>query len=99
MRCPMLVLLLVSALALASCSASKVPPQLPSRPLAADLLVEPEPPLSAAALGSEQAYEAWNEDVRAWGRRGWDRVARLCRWHQSRSPELACPKPAPETPR
>lgn len=98
MRCLMLPLLLVSALALASCSASRVPLLPPSAPPVADLTVEPEPPLGVEALTSEAAYERWNDSIRAWGRKGWDQVARLCRWHGTRGAELSCPPPIDAAP-
>lgn len=93
MRFPIRLLLLVSALALAPSCASRGLDLTPSHPPAVDLTVEPEPELPATALQSEQAYEAWNEAVREWGRRGWDAIARNCRWHRAQGAKLTCPGP------
>ena len=94
MRFQIRVLVLASVLALASSCASRGLGLTPSHPPAADLTVEPEPTLPVAALGSEAAYEDWNQAVREWGRRGWDALARTCRWHAAHGAAITCPKPA-----
>lgn len=91
MRSPTKLPLLASALALASCSANRVPPQTFSAPPIADLTVEPEPRLGVEALTSEAAYEGYNQAVLDWGRRGWAAVARLCRWTAAHDANTTCP--------
>ncbi|WP_343347690.1 hypothetical protein WJT74_05240 [Sphingomicrobium sp. XHP0239] len=55
-------------------------------PPAADLAVEPEPPYPIQAITApteeerQDAEDAWDDEVRVWGGRGWAQVARLCRW-------------------
>lgn len=61
-------------------------------PPAEDLRVEPKPALSEAARESEAVYEQWNIDIEAWGQRGWDTVARICRWaDRNGMTGLSCP--------
>ncbi|WP_052730479.1 hypothetical protein [Sphingomonas sp. SRS2] len=51
-------------------------------PPAADLIVEAEPQLDAGAVANDSAaaLDAYDIEHASWGRRGWDQVARLCRW-------------------
>lgn len=73
----------------------------PPRPIsalpAADLQVEVEPRLTVAGAQSEAEYEAYNQAVLDWGRRGWRQVARACRWTALHVPDLKCPPADPET--
>lgn len=86
------LLLIVSALVLVPSCASRGLDLTPSHPPAVDLTIEREPTLPTSALDSEAAYEEWNEKVREWGRRGWDAVARNCRWHARHGAVLTCPE-------
>ena len=62
-------------------------------PPVADLRVEPKPLLAAEALTSEQALNAHDAEVEAWGERGWLQVGRLCRWAQEMGATgVSCPK-------
>ncbi len=78
-RCRMSGLLIASALALAlsSCAKERI-----GSPPAADLRLEPEPQLNAAAIEADSAAALDDYDAAhaAWGRRGWQAVARIKGW-------------------
>lgn len=82
-------LLLASALVLVSSCGVKVPPPALAPP--ADLLRHPvRPAISADALTSEQAYEAWRDDVDDWGKANADIIDRACWWFQDAGVVLTC---------
>lgn len=98
MRFLMRHLALASALVLV-CSCDRLEPPKPISALpAADLQVEPEPRLTVAQAQSEAGYEAYNQAVLDWGRRGWLQVARACRWTAVHVPGINCPPTDPEIP-
>jgi hypothetical protein len=62
------------------------------------LSVEARPLLTPADLESEAALDAYEIKRDAWGVRGWDQIARLCRFFDGVGMEgLNCPPP-PERP-
>jgi|GEM_PF-2025814 len=91
MRYPMRLCLLASTLALASCFGNSTPPQPISHLPVADLAVELEPKFSVEQAKGEAGYEAFNQAVLDWGRRGWSQVARACRWTAEHGVKLDCP--------
>lgn len=63
-------------------------------PSVADLQVEEKPLLDPAAVDSEAALDRYDIELELWGERGWDAVARLCRFHKANGmPGLICPRP------
>lgn len=62
-------------------------------PPAADLVVEPKPVPTIDILTDATAEANYNSDVEAWGERGWDAVARICRWAKAHGGPVVCPKP------
>lgn len=92
--CLIRCLLLAASLALVPSCAPKARIQ-PLYPSAADLRVEPKPLLDPAALGSDEALDAHDNAVEAWGERGWRTVARICRqvesWEKGRQLPFDCP--------
>ncbi|QNQ08276.1 hypothetical protein [Sphingomonas alpina] len=52
--------------------------------------VEAEPVAPPEIATSEAAYEAYNEAVAAWGKRGWAQVARLCRYFNGAGMTVTC---------
>lgn len=104
-RSPILALLLAGSLALVSSCASNGH-QSGSFPPSADLAVEEKPKLDPAVLArcheagidpaecSDAALTAHEDRIESWGERGWDAVARLCRFHKATGmPGLTCPRP------
>lgn len=51
-----------------------------SFPSSADLAPEPKPLPGLDILTSEKAAADYDAAVEAWGTRGWQAVARICRW-------------------
>lgn len=49
-----------------------------------------------AAIAAENE---WNDDVLAWGRRGWAQIGRLCQWAKDMGAKLpfGCEAPPPVT--
>ncbi len=85
--------LIAGSLLLASGCAGKEPPPM-TFPSAADLAVEEKPRLDPGAVDSEAALDAYDVELELWGERGWNAVARLCRFHaQMGMPGLTCPRP------
>lgn len=80
-RSRMSALLIASSLALALSSCDRERPPIGSPP-AADLRLEPEPQLNAAAIegNSAAALDDYDAAHAAWGRRGWQVVARIKGW-------------------
>ena len=62
-------------------------------PLTSDLSVAPEPIPPADLLISDEAANEYDNAVQAWGREGWERVGRICRWARDAGLDVACPKP------
>ena len=96
-RSLMLACLTGSVLVLALSSCDRPESAGVRAPPAADLAIEAEPQLDAAALalGSSNESAAALDDYdiahAAWGRRGWDQVTRLCRWFKDAgAPTLDC---------
>ncbi|MFZ5704900.1 MAG: hypothetical protein ACOY5R_06495 [Pseudomonadota bacterium] len=89
--CRMPALLIASALALALSSCARERPTIGSPP-AADLRSEPEPQLNAAAIEADSAaaLDAYDSAHAAWGRRGWDQVARIRQWFCDAGVTMAC---------
>jgi hypothetical protein len=87
---------LALALSLCSVSACGTPAGL-SLPPAADLAVEAKPVPSDDTVTSDQAAQAYNIEVEAWGERGWRAVARLCRWSKGMGLAVDCPAPPPDS--
>jgi hypothetical protein len=48
----------------------------------------------ADVLTSEEAANTYENAVQAWGREGWARVARICRWAKGSGLEISCPPPS-----
>ena len=84
-------LALVSMLVLASSCASKPAPLAYLSPPAADMKVEPIPEAEPEIATSEPAYEAYNQAVMDWGKRGWAAVGRLCRFSRGMGALIECP--------
>ena len=64
----------------------------PAFPPAADLQVEPKPVPPADIVTSAQAAAEYDVAVESWGTRGWQAVARICRWAQAQGATgLNCP--------
>jgi hypothetical protein len=75
-----------------SCGSNPKPvPLAYQHPPAADLKVEQLPQAGPEIATSEPAYEAYNQDVMDWGKRGWAAVARLCRFSRSMGMSIECP--------
>lgn len=93
-------LALAALLVLASSCASREP-RLTGYPPTADLKVEAKPELSveAVASDSDNALALHDDEVEAWGERGWEAVARICRWSVTNGASLPfrCPKPPPDS--
>lgn len=81
-RSLMLACLLASSLALVSCFGDRPHSAGVKSPPAADLTVEAEPQLDPLAVvnDSAAALDAYDSAHASWGRRGWDKVARICHW-------------------
>ncbi len=91
----MLPLALCSAAFIASGCATKAPETRIYPPIA-DLTVEAKPLADPAGFESEQAFVDHVIALEMWGERGWDAVARLCRWHADMGMSgLRCPPPRP----
>lgn len=86
---PTPALLLVAALWLAPGCATRERTR-PLFPPAADLKVEPKPPLDPSALDSEAALDAHDIALEAWGEAGWAAVTRICRWAQANGMAVGC---------
>lgn len=71
--------LIASALALALCGCGSTV----VRPPVADLSPAPEPMISAEALTSAAALDAYDVEHEAWGRGEHGKVVRLCRWFEA----------------
>ncbi len=80
LRCLMLPLALFSAACIASGCATKASETRIYPPIA-DLTLEAKPLADPAGIESEQAFIDHVIALEMWGERGWDTVARLCRWH------------------
>ena len=91
-------LALAALLVLASSCASREP-RLTGYPPIADLKVEAKPALTVEALASDNALALHDDEVEAWGERGWETVARICRWSVTNGAPLPfrCPKPPPDS--
>lgn len=59
-------------------------------PPSADLRVEAKPVLDPSAITSEAALDAHDIALEAWGERGWQAVARLCRWAKASGASMPC---------
>lgn len=87
-------LLIAASLALVSSCASKAPQSAIFQPPVSDLAVEAKPVLDPSALASDAALTAHDDAIESWGERGWDAVARLCRWAvETGADGLECPPP------
>jgi hypothetical protein len=65
----------------------------PIYPPAADLVVEAKPRLDPAAVDSEAALIAHDIALETWGERGWQAVARICRWAKANGMAVECNSP------
>lgn len=93
---PFLTALLAAcaALSIVSGCAAPPPPVSPAFPSYADLTVEPKPQPTIDILTSDKASADYDVAVEAWGTRGWQAVARICRWAKDMgAPKLDCPAP------
>lgn len=85
----LLPMLCASALVVSACG-----PKERIRPLyppAADLKVEPKPIAGPEIVTSAQAAARYDVAIESWGERGWQAVARICRWASRNGMEVACP--------
>lgn len=90
--------LLAALLTVSACASNPETPQL--HPQAALLAVEPKPVMPPEAVESDQASIAHDIAIEVWGDRGWQAVARLCRWHVEMGMKgVECPPPPEEPPR
>ena len=91
-------LALAALLVLASSCASREP-RLTAYPPSADLKVEAKPELSVEAVASDNALALHDDEVEVWGERGWEAVARICRWSVTNGASLPfrCPLPPPDS--
>lgn len=60
-------------------------------PPAPDLVVEAKPIPTEAILTDSNEEAKYNSAIEAWGERGWDAVARLCRWAADHGSKVPCP--------
>ena len=70
----------------------------PLFPPVADMVVEARPVPTPEILTSEAAADAFDASLKAWGRRGWQKVGRICRWSKANGLSIECP-PAEEAAR
>lgn len=93
------LLLAVTLVGASSCASSPTPQPTLLLPDARDLRPEAKPRLDPAALGSEHALNEHDDQVEAWGERGWATVGRLCRWFVTNGAELPfdCPPAPPDS--
>lgn len=91
--------LALAALLVLACSCASREPRLTGYPPTADLKVEAKPTLTVEALASDNALALHDDEVEAWGERGWEAVARICRWSVTNGATLPfrCPKPPPDS--
>ena len=91
--------LALAALLVLACSCASTEPRLTGYPPIADLRVEAKPELTVEALESDNALALHDDEVEAWGERGWETVARICRWSVTNGATLPfrCPKPPPDS--
>lgn len=82
----------VLVLACSCASRERLPPraQLPD---ATDLKPPAKPKLDPTALGSDQALNAHDDAVEAWGDGMFLQIGRLCRWAEAHGAKLGCPPP------
>lgn len=91
------MLIVAAGVAVSSCaSRERATPTFPS---SADLSVEAEPSYPLQAFDSDEevaeaAEDRWNDEILLWGRRGWDQVARICRWAEGHGAKVDCPEVA-----
>ena len=88
--------LALAALLVLACSCASREPRLTAYPPSADLKVETKPTLTVEALASDQALARHDDEVEAWGERGWETVARICRWSVTNGASLPfrCSRPS-----
>lgn len=91
--------LALAALLVLACSCASREPRLIGYPPTADLRVEAKPALTVEALASDNALALHDDEIEAWGERGWETVARICRWSVTNGASLPfrCPKPPPDS--
>ena len=83
------------ALAVSACAQQDV--IRPAFPPVADLQVEPKPVPPPDIVTSAQAAADYDIAIESWGTRGWQAVARICRWARDLGAQgVNCPPP--ETP-
>lgn len=91
-RNPTLCLILfASGLAVSACDhQERIQPLFPPR---VDLAVEPKPVPPPEIVTSAQAAAEYDIAVEVWGERGWQAVARICRWAVANGAQgLDCPE-------
>lgn len=90
-RRPTLLLMLSACSLVAPGCAPQVRIQ-PILPPAADLAVEPKPVPPVDIVTSAQAAADYDIAIEGWGTRGWNAVARICRWAHEQGASVSCPQ-------
>lgn len=92
-------LLIAAVLSTASaCGSPERPPPILLVPDAQDLQPPAKPQVTAEVLTSEQAANAFDSSVEAWGDSMALQIGRLCRWFADNGATgLTCPTPPPDS--
>lgn len=83
------LMLCASVLAVSACAPKER--LSPAFPPVADLAVEPKPVALPEIVTSAQAAADYDIAVESWGQRGWNAVARMCRWAKDSGASVDCP--------
>lgn len=92
------LMLFAFVLVVSGCGGERVV-STPIFPPSADLMVEAKPVPGPEIVESAQAAAEYDAAIEAWGERGWNAVARICRFVAGHGMAVSCPAASAEAAR